>query len=107
VKYVGWWIVAGYFIATAGGLIFLWKSRGNSAEPENVLILFMTYNILYITLIGNTMGIGENNRFRFTVDPFIPILFVFFLLNLVARTRLDSLEKNKIVLQLFGLGDTP
>ncbi len=94
-KYVGWWIVAGFFIVTAGGHISLWKSRGNSTKPENVLILFITYNILYITLIGNTMDIGENNRFRFTVDPFLSILFVFFLLNLVARTRLDSLEKTK------------
>jgi len=94
-KYVGWWIVAGYFIVTAGSLIFLWKNRGNLAAPENVLILFMIYNILYITLIGNTMDIGENNRFRFTLDPFLSILFVFFLLNFVARTRLDSLEKTK------------
>ena len=29
------------------------------------------------------MDIGENNRFRFTVDPFILILFIFFLRNMI------------------------
>jgi len=83
-KYVGWWIVAGFLIVTAGSAALLWKNRGNLAEPENVLILFMAYNILFVTLVGNAMDIGENNRFRYTIDPFLSILLVFFLRNLIA-----------------------
>jgi len=84
VEHVGWWIVAGFLIVTAGSAALLWKNRGNLAEPENVLILFMAYNILFVTLVGNAMDIGENNRFRYTIDPFLSILLVFFLRNLIA-----------------------
>jgi hypothetical protein len=82
-EHVGWWIVAGFFIATTGSAIFLWKNRGNLAEPGNVLILFMAYNIFFVTLVGNTMDIGENNRFRYTVDPFLLILPVFFIRSVI------------------------
>ena len=92
-KYVGWWIVMGFLIVTLGSAAFLWKNRGNLAEPKNVFILFMAYNIAYVTLIGNVMDIGENNRFRYTIDPFLSILFVFFLQNLISWTRPGNSEK--------------
>ena len=84
-QHVGWWIVASFLIAAAGSMIFLWKDRSRLAEPENMLVFFMAYNIFFVTLVGNLMDIGENNRFRFTVDPFILILFVFFLQNMTAK----------------------
>lgn len=76
-SHVGWWIVASFVIAVTGSIVFLWKNRGRLADPQTLLVLFMIYNILFVTLIGNTMDIGENNRFRFTVDPFILLLLVF------------------------------
>lgn len=92
-EHVGWWIVAGFLIVIAGSAALLWRNRGNLAEPENVLILFMAYNILFVTLIGNTMDIGENNRFRFTIDPFLSILLVFFLRNLIVPASPGKPEK--------------
>jgi hypothetical protein len=47
----------------------------------------MAYNILFVTLIGVTMEIGENNRFRFTIDPFLLLLFVFEIRKLMAVVR--------------------
>jgi len=63
--HVGWWIVVGFVIVTVGSANFLWENRRWLNEPQNMLVLFMVYNILFVTLIGNTMDIGENNRFRF------------------------------------------
>jgi hypothetical protein len=34
----------------------------------------MMLNIFYVTVVGNFMDIGENNRFRYVVDAFILLL---------------------------------
>jgi hypothetical protein len=91
-KRVGWWIIMSFFIVIAGGIISLWQNRRHLFEPENMLVQFMAYNILFLTVIGNLMEIGENNRFRFTIDPFLAILLVFFLRKLIA---LINPEKSK------------
>ncbi len=83
VEHVGWWIVASFLIVAAGSIIFIWKNRRQIDKPENMLVLFMAYNIFFVTAVGNLMDIGENNRFRFTVDPFILILLIFFLRNMI------------------------
>jgi len=95
-EHVGWWIVVSFITATAGSIILLWKNRRDLAEPENLLVLFMTYNIFFVTLVGNLMDIGENNRFRFTVDPFILILFIFFLRNMAVPFSRRLLDKTKV-----------
>ena len=79
--HLSWGIIVVFLIAAVGGVNLLWKRRGQLAEPENMLLLFMLYNIFFVTVVGNLMDIGENNRFRFTVDPFILILFVFVIKN--------------------------
>jgi hypothetical protein len=83
-EHVGWWIVVGFLIVVTGSIIFIWKNRRHLNEPENMLVFFMAFNIFFVTAVGNLMDIGENNRFRFTVDPFILILLVFFLRNITA-----------------------
>jgi len=101
IEHVGWWIVMSFLIVIAGSVIFLWRNRWHLAEPETMLVLFMAYNIFFVTLAGNSMDIGENNRFRFTIDPFILILFVFFVQNTIAPSSISGKpEKNKLGLQL-------
>jgi len=77
-EHVAWWIVISFMGVSVGSIVFLWKNRNQLTEPENLLVLFMIYNIFFVSLVGNLMDIGENNRFRFTIDPFILILVVFF-----------------------------
>ncbi len=84
VDHVGWWIVISFFVAIVGSINLFWGSHGNLAKPETLLVVFMAYNILFVTIIGNLMDIGENNRFRFTVDPFVLVLFIFFVRNAIA-----------------------
>jgi hypothetical protein len=83
-EHVGWWIVVSFVVAGVGSAIFLWKNRRHLFEPQNLLILFMAYNIFFATVVGNLMDIGENNRFRFTIDPFVLVLFIFFARNMLS-----------------------
>ncbi|MCA2002962.1 MAG: hypothetical protein LDL51_13940, partial [Chloroflexi bacterium] len=82
----GWWIAAGYVASAAGGTVHFWKNRARLGEPSNLLAFFMAYNLLFVALVGNTMDIGENNRFRFVVDPFL-LLLLFFLFRKPAPSR--------------------
>lgn len=93
-EYIGWWIVLGFFISITGSTVLLWKNRRHLSEPANFLILFMVYNILFLTLAGNFLEIGENNRFRFTIDPFMLILFIFYIIQ--AAEFVQKQRKNMI-----------
>jgi hypothetical protein len=64
------------------------------------------YNIFFVTLIGNTMDIGENNRFRYTIDPFVLVLGIFILRNAVFPSSMGEPENNGNILQLRWKGDT-
>jgi hypothetical protein len=94
-EHVGWWIVAGFLIGIAGSVNFLWSRRKRLAEPRNMLLLFMLYNVIFVTLVGTTLDIGENNRFRFTIDPFVLVLFVFTLWNTVFPSNAGGPEGTK------------
>jgi hypothetical protein len=39
--------------------------------------------ILYFTLMANLLDLGENNRFRFAIDPLVLVLFGVFLQNAI------------------------
>jgi len=78
VRHIGWWIIAGFVTVIVCGARYLWKNRGQLSEPQSVLMAFMLVNILFVSAAGNLLEIGENNRFRFVVDPFLSILCIFF-----------------------------
>ncbi|NTW08883.1 MAG: hypothetical protein HGA28_04870 [Anaerolineaceae bacterium] len=83
--HMGWLILTGYATAFVGGFGFLWTRRGQITEPGNMLILFMLYNILFVSLVGNLMDLGENNRIRYAIDPFVWILYVFLIRPWIRR----------------------
>lgn len=94
-EHIGWGIVIVFLINAAGSVNFLWKKRSQLAAPETMLVFFMAYNIFFVTLVGNLMDIGENNRFRFTVDPFLLILFIFLLRNFIFQ-RIQNRPQTEI-----------
>ena len=77
IRHVGWWILIAFLTALFGAASYLWKSRRALNDEKNLLVLFMWFNLLYLALAGNLIDLGENNRFRFIVDPFILMLFLF------------------------------
>ena len=42
----------------------------------------MFWNILFVSAAGILLDLGENNRTRFGIDPFILLLNMFFVLQL-------------------------
>ena len=59
-------------------VVFGLRAARNPALPfdatQRVLLLYLTFNILYVACVGNTFNATENNRIRFMTDPFSLIL---------------------------------
>jgi len=87
--HVGWWIVAAFIIGVLGNIVHLWKNPDIIRKPEGLLISFIILNVLYVTVVGNFMDIGENNRFRYVIDSFI-LLLAFHTIYGYVRSRLSK-----------------
>ena len=84
--YVGWFLVVAYIAATLnGGKIVI--AHNPSDRVFVAVIAFMTFTILYFTFMANFFDLGENNRFRFTIDPFVFLLVGRLIQNLFSRAR--------------------
>ncbi|MCI0553592.1 MAG: hypothetical protein L0287_21810 [Anaerolineae bacterium] len=94
-RHTGWLILLAFLIAIFGSVRYLWRQRKDIGDAKNMLIPFMGFNIVYLALAGNLFDLGENNRFRFVVDAFILLLFLFFVIT--------SLHQNH-TMNYFGSG---
>ena len=59
----------------------------NPDYPLGLTLVFMWVTVLYVTIIGNAFDVGENNRFRFTINLFTVIIFALFLQKAVGYFR--------------------
>ncbi len=48
-------------------------------KPANIVLLFILLNLLYVSVLVNLFEVGDNNRFRFLVEPFYLVLLGLFL----------------------------
>jgi hypothetical protein len=88
--HVAWgWILA-YGVAVCGAVVYLWRMRVELETKEAALLLFLLWNILFVSAAGILLDIGENNRFRFVIDPVVTLLFVYML-----RKTLRSWNRKK------------
>lgn len=62
-------------------------SKGSIDLPFALTTLFLWTNVLYVTLIGNSLEYGENNRFRFTIEPFFIIILGLFLSHAIKKIK--------------------
>lgn len=88
-KYIGWLLIVAYIAA----LIYGAKVAINPKSLDQnfvAVVAFITFTIVYFTFMANFFDLGENNRFRFTIDPLVFLLFVAMLQNLVLRFRNKS-----------------
>ena len=81
--HVAWWLVIDFLIAITATPVYLWRHRTQFHSLEYGLTLFMFWNILFVSAAGILLDLGENNRTRFGVDPFIFLLSLFFVLRLI------------------------
>jgi hypothetical protein len=46
--------------------------RGSETDiPRAATLVFMAFTILFVTVVTNMLEVGENNRFRFNVEPYL------------------------------------
>ena len=85
--HLAWWLALGFLIAITATPISLWRRRTHIHSPDYGLMLFMYWNILFVSAAGILLDLGENNRTRFGVDPFILLLAVYFLRRLLFKKK--------------------
>jgi hypothetical protein len=90
--HVGWGIVASFIIAIVGTSRTLGKNPDMMRKPAGLLLVFMMFNVLYVSIVGNLMDLGENNRFRYVVDSFILLLAVHVLYSYIRRVDHETKE---------------
>lgn len=73
-RYVGWWLVVMYAAAILYGVKLI-STPDRSTPAFQAVVAFMAFTILYFTVMANFMDLGENNRFRFALDPLALVLF--------------------------------
>jgi hypothetical protein len=71
---VGWWLVVMYVAGILYGVKLI-LAPNKSSMAFLAVIAFMTFTILYFTVMANFIDLGENNRFRFALDPLVLLLF--------------------------------
>ena len=69
------WVIACWAATLIYGCVLAWRVlRRKGSDPAAVVpFLFMWLTILYVSVVGNMFDIGENNRFRFEIDPLLVI----------------------------------
>jgi hypothetical protein len=80
--YVGWLLVSAYIAAIIYG-VKVFFSRDRYPRDLAGVVAFMTLTILYFTVMANFLDLGENNRFRFALDPLVLLLFGMLLQNTI------------------------
>lgn len=82
-SYFAWFTALYFLIAVIYGAILLIRSMKVGADQAIwTTVLFMWCNIIYVTLGTALFEFGENDRFRFMIDPFILIILGLFLTDL-------------------------
>ncbi len=90
---IGFWIAVYYCIRQM--LHAFIKKPANMASA--LILLFFLINIAYVTIIGNFLEVGENQRFRFNIDPFILTIICLLLHN-----GLNKFHKKRKLMQTSG-----
>jgi hypothetical protein len=98
----GWWIPIGTpggrwrisltiilatVIAAVAGIRGGWRVLRRRATPIDTALAVMGFTVVTLTLVGNIFEIGENNRFRFMVEPITLAAGVWFATGLCRLVR--------------------
>ena len=66
----------GSFLVSIAFVLTHLSSRAPSPRARAAVFVFMGVTIVYVALTGTLLELGENNRFRFPIDPFLAMLVV-------------------------------
>jgi len=92
---VAWFVVAVYAAAILFAITLAWRAvRHHEWSPLATFALFVLATSLWVTLVGTLFEEGENNRFRFLLDPLLLSLFAVLASRLVLRFRGRSSDRS-------------
>ena len=86
---IGFFILFGFILS----LVYSTKSIIISILNKNFIpsyhgtILFIISNIIFVTLCANLLEVGENNRFRYMIEPYICIILALIISDLYNRVK--------------------
>jgi hypothetical protein len=81
----GWFVILAYALVVTFGLLFLLRSSSFIPHPSS--LFFLWFNVAWMTLVANTLEVGENNRFRFVTDPLVFAFIAALAVRWLARRR--------------------
>jgi len=84
-KYVGVFsifLLPGLLIFT---MIYLKRNFSDLRPSTKIVLLYLIINILLVTLMGNLIEVGENNRFRYEIEPLFYVLAGFLVEVLLSK----------------------
>ncbi len=84
----GWLLVLAYAAAIVLGLLF--SLHPSLLRTGRLPLFFLWANVVWMTVAGNAFDCGDNNRFRFAVDPLAFVLLLVVARQLLTRARRSS-----------------
>jgi len=84
----GWLLVLAYAAAIIFGL--LCSLHPSLLRTQRLPLLFLLVNVVWMTVAGNAFDCGDNNRFRFAVDPLTFVLLLVLAQKLLTRDPKSS-----------------
>ncbi len=87
-------VYGGLVVALPAAWLFgLWLAFGSDDRSRlRPLALFLCFTIAWVALVGNSLEVGENNRFRFVTDPLSIALLAVLLQGVARRLRIAALR---------------
>jgi hypothetical protein len=73
---VGLFLLVSFIISIFYGFLLIFRAlfRNPTNVPFALTLTFVWITIAYVTVIGNSLELGENNRFRFMIDPLLLVI---------------------------------
>ena len=85
--HLGWWLAISFIFVILAAPHYLWHQRDRLYTVDYGLTLFMFWNIVFVSAAGILLDLGENNRTRFSVDPFILLVTIYYLRKLFVKEK--------------------
>lgn len=85
---VAWFALIGYLAAIAFAVVLVARAvRRRRAAPLDLVAAYVLFNVVWVTVVGTAFEAGENNRFRYLVDPLALALLASLVARVLARRR--------------------
>ncbi len=100
---MGWLPIIAYALVLIWGFVLLVRrpatrdgavsSQPQASRTHPSSFFFIWFNVAWVTIVANAIEVGENDRFRFVVDPLVVILLATLVSDWLAGRRAAANDK--------------